>query len=159
MPLSFFRDFSEAPGVALNSCERKVLDYIKKSEEEYDNDDEVGEYNLTLRVDVKFQKVKSSSGLRVKITNDPNATAVKITEEDITDTYPWDYQVLTKRISKKYSDFKLNAKYHKIRKELEKDKKFAYERFLNPNNPKGGKKILYNPNILKEFDKHYKKYG
>jgi hypothetical protein len=157
MPLSFFRDFNEAPGVALNSNERKVLDYIKKSEEGYDGIEDVGDYNLTLRIDVKFQKVKSTSGLPVQITNDPGATAVYLSEEDFSDKYPWDYDILSTRLSKRYSDFKMNAKYHKIRKKLEKDKKFAYERLLNPKNPNGGKKTFYNPNIQKEFDKDYTK--
>jgi len=159
MPLSFFRDFNEASCVSLNSGERKVLAYIKRCEEEYDNNEEVGDYNLTLRIDVKFQKVKSTSGLPVQITSDPNATVVKLTEEDITDKYPWDYQVLTMRLSKRYSNFKVSAKYHGIRKTLDKDKKYAYERFYNPNNRKSGKKTLYNPNIQKEFDKHYTKNG
>jgi hypothetical protein len=157
MPLSFFRDFNEAPGISLNSCERKVLDYIKKSEEEYDKGDEIGDYNLTLRIDVKFQKVKSNSGLPVQITTDPSAMAVRFTEEDITDKYPWDYDILTTRLSKRYSDFKINEKFYKIKKRLEKDKKFAYERFLNPKNTNGGKKIFYSPNIQKEFDKNYTK--
>ena|SRR3990167_3940132 len=158
MPISFFRDFSEAPGVALNSSERKFLDYIKSNEKDYDKVEDISSYNLTLRIDFKFQKVKSNSGLPVQITNDPNAMVVRLSEEDITDKYPWDYQVLTTRLSKRYSDFKANNKYHKIRKALEKDKKMAYERFLNPNNPNGGKKVLYNPNIQREFDKHYKKH-
>ena len=155
MPLSFFRDFSEAPGMSLNANEKKVLDYIKKSEKEYDNEDEHGDCNLTLRIDVKFQKVKSSSSIPVKITNDPSAAAVRLAEDDITDKYPWDYQILTTRLAKRYSDFKVNQNYHNIRKKLEKNKTFAYERLLNPNNPKGGKKVLFNPNIQKEFDKHY----
>jgi hypothetical protein len=157
MPLSFFRNFSEAPGVSLNSSEKKVLDYIKKTEEPYDQSDKVGDYNLTLRIDVKFQKVKSNSGVPVQITNDPSATSVFLTEEDFTDKYPWDYDVLSTRLNKRYSDFKMNGKYHKIRKKLETDKKFAYQRLLNPNNPSGGKKTFYNPNIQKEFDKHYAK--
>lgn len=154
MPLSFFRDFSEAAGISLNSKERKVLDYLKKSEEKYD-DRSIGDYNLTLRIDVKFQKVKSTSALPVQITNDPDATAVVFTEENINDKYPWDYDVLRTRLSKRYSDFKMNTKYYNIKRKLEKDKKFAYERFLNPKNPNGGKKIFYNPNIQKEFDKYY----
>lgn len=105
MPLSFFRDFSEAPGISLNSGERKFLEYIKKSEEQYDEDN-IGECNLTLRIDVKFQKVKSTSGLPVQITNDPSAMTVRLTEEDISDRYPWDYNILTTRLSKRYSDFK-----------------------------------------------------
>lgn len=157
MPLSFFRDFSEAPGVSLNSCERKVLDYIKGTEVEYDQNEEVDDFNLTLRIAVKFHKVKSNSGLPVQITNDPNAMSVRLTEEDITDKYPWGYQILTTRLSKRYSNFKINAEYHNIRKRLEKDKKLAHVRFLNPSNQNGGKKKLYNPNIQKEFDKCYQR--
>lgn len=157
MPLSFFRNFNEAPGVSLNSKERKVLEYIKKSEEGYDGVVDVGDYNLTLRIDVRFQKVKSTSGLPVQITNDIGATAVHLSEEDFSDKYPWDYDILSTRLSKRYSNFKMNAEYHKIRKNLEKDKKLVYERLLNPKNPKGGKKTFYNPNIQKEFDKHYTK--
>lgn len=155
MPLSFFRDFGEAPGISLNSNEKKVLSYIKNSEEKYDSQEDISEYNLTLRIDVKFQKVKSFSGLPVQVTNDPSATSVQISEEDITEKYPWDYDVLSTRLSKRYSDFKMNQRYHRIRKQLEKDKKFAYQRLLNPKNPMGGKKTFYNPNIQKEFDKHY----
>ncbi|QUX95705.1 DUF3644 domain-containing protein [Marinomonas sp. CT5] len=157
MPLSFFRNFNEAPGVSLNSSEKKVLEYIKKSEEGYDGTEDVGDYNLTLRIDVKFQKVKSTSGLPVQVTNDPTATSVFLSEEDFTDKYPWDYDILSTRLSKRYSDFKMNAKYHRLRKQFEGDRKFVYERLLNPNNPNGGKKTFYNPNIQKEFDKHYKK--
>ena len=157
MPLSFFRDFNEAPGVALNSAERNVLNYIKKSEEEYDKTDEIGDYNLTLRIDVKFQKVKSTAGLPVQVTNDSNATEIRLTEEDITDKYPWGYDVLTTRLSKRYSDFKVNKSYHTLRKRLEKDNRFAYTRLFNLSNPEGGKKTLYNPNIQKEFDKKYTK--
>lgn len=155
MPLSFFRNFNEAPGISLNSSEKKVLEYIKKSEEEYDGTEDIGDYNLTLRIDVKFQKVKSTSGLPVQVTNDPEATAVYLLEEDFTDKYPWDYDILCTRLSKRYSDFKINAKYHRIRKRLEEDRKFAYERLLNPKNQSGGKKTFYSPNIQKEFDKNY----
>lgn len=158
MPLSFFRNFNEAPGVSLNSNEKKVLEYIRKTEEKYDAIENLGDYNLTLRIDVKFQKVKSTSGLPVKISNDPQATAVFLSEEDFTDKYPWDYDILSTRLSKRYSDFKMNALYHKTRKRLEKDKKFAYSRLFNPKKPNGGKKIFYNPNIQKEFDKIYTKY-
>jgi hypothetical protein len=155
MPLSFFRNFNEAPGISLNSSEKKVLEYIRKSEESYDQSDEVSDYNLTLRIDVKFQKVKSTSGMPVQITNDPTATTVFLSEEDFTDKYPWDYDVLNTRLYKRYSNFKMNNDYHKIRKKLESNTKYAYQRLLNPSKPNGSKKTFYNPNIQKEFDKHY----
>lgn len=93
----------------------------------------------------------------VQITNDPSATTIFLSEEDFTDKYPWDYDILSTRLSKRCSDFKMNARYHKLRKKLEQDKKFVYERLLNPKNPTGGKKTFYNPNIQKEFDKYYTK--
>lgn len=154
MPLSFFRDFTTAKGVSLNTSEKRLLKFIKEAEKEHDEEG-IKDFNLTLRIDVKFQKVKSTSGLPVQVTNDPAAQKVTLSEEDITDKYPWDYQILTTRLGKRYSDFKANADYHKLRKELEKNQKYAHVRFLNPNNPNGGKKTLYSPNIQREFDGHY----
>jgi len=157
MPISFFRDFDTAHGVSLNSAEAKLLDYIKAIQSRYDEGDEPSNYNLTLKIDVKFLKGKSTGAMPVQITNEPDAPAVRLAEEDIIDKYPWDYGVLTTRLSKRYNDFKVNKKYHDLRKAFEEDPKYAHQRFLNPKNPDGGKKTLYNANIVKEFDAHYQK--
>lgn len=157
MPLSFFRDFNLASVVVLNSNERNVLKYINEVEKRYETPDEIRDFNLTLRIDVKFQKVKVGASFPVQVSNDPNAPLVRLSEEDLTDKYPWDYDVLTTRLRKRYSNFKVNNQYHEIRRSLESDARYAHARFLNPNNKNGGKKILYNPNIQKEFDKHYLK--
>jgi hypothetical protein len=157
MPLSFFRDFDTANGITLNKNENKILEYIQKIEEKYDADQDVRDCNLTLKIDVKFQKGNSKTGNSYQLTNDPSAPAVRLVEEEINDKYPWDYEVLTTRLAKRYSDFKVNKKYHKLRSSLSIDKRFAYVRIFNPKNPEGGQKILFNPNIIKEFDKHYSK--
>lgn len=155
MPISFFRDFNQASGISLNTKEKNLLNYIRKVEEKYDQKD-VSNYNLTLRIDLKFQKVKSTTGLPVTISpNDPTSTIVQLSEEDISDKYPWNYDVLTTRCSKRYSDFKINTKYHKLRKKFELDQIYAYQRLLDPSNPNSSKKTFYNSNILKEFDQHY----
>lgn len=158
MPLSFFRDFDTAKGISLNANEKRLLEYIKNKEKEYDSEDSIEDYNLTLKIDVKFQKVKSNvTGIPFQLTNDPTAPSVRLSEEDITDKFPWDYNVLSTRLRKRYSDFVTNKKYHDLRKKFEKDKKLVYTRFLNPKNKNGGHKTFYNPNIQKEFDKHYTK--
>jgi hypothetical protein len=157
MPLSFFRGFDTAKGISLNTNEKKLLAFIKSREQEYDEGEEYGDYNLTLKIDVKFQKVKSSGGLPVQVTNDPSAPIVQLSEEDISERFPWDYDVLTTRLRKRYIDFKINAQYHKIRKDLEKNKKLAHVRYLNPSNQNGGQKTLYSTNIQREFDTHYVK--
>lgn len=157
MPLSFFRDFDTANGITLNKNENKILEYIQKIDEKYDADQDVRDCNLTLKIDVKFQKGNSKTGNSYQLTNDPSAPTVRLVEEEINDKYPWDYEVLTTRLAKRYSDFKVNKKYHKLRSSLSIDKRFAYVRIFNPKNPEGGQKILFNPNIIKEFDKHYSK--
>lgn len=157
MPISFFRDFDTARGAALNSAEKKLLSYIRSVEANYDSGEEPSDYNLTLQIDIRFQKGRSTSGLPVQVTNDRDVPEVRLAEEDIIDKYPWDYQVLTTRLNKRYANFKVNQKYHNLRKALEENSKFAHKRLLNPKNPKGGKKTLYNPNIMKEFDAHYRR--
>ena len=158
MPLSFFRDFGSAAGQTLNTNEKNLLSYIKSVEEQYERGGEdAGEYNLALKIDIKFQKAKGNEGLNVRITNDQNAPAVRLAEEQIIEKYPWDFRVLTTRLNKRYSNFKSNSEYHSIRRVLECDEKYCHSRLYNPSKPDGGSKRFYNPNIVSEFDKHYTK--
>ncbi|ABD79708.1 DUF3644 domain-containing protein [Saccharophagus degradans] len=156
MPMAFFRGFDSVNGETLNASEKNLLKYIKSVEKEYDNE-ALSDYNLSLRIDVNFKKVKSGSGIPVQITNDAKAPVVRLAEEEIMDKYPWDYDVLTTRLKKRYSDFKANAEYHSIRKSHENNEKYCHQRLYNPSNPNSGSKAYFNPNILKEFDKHYTK--
>ncbi len=158
MPIAFFRDFDSATGETLNASEKKLLKYIKLLETKYDKE-EISNYNLSLKIDMKFQKVKSNadSGLPINITNDPTAPAVRLSEDDMMEKYPWTYAILTTRLKKRYKDFKANADYHSIRKEISKEQKYCHHRSLNPVNPKSGTTQFFNPNIMREFDKHYKK--
>ena len=61
------------------------------------------------------------------------------------------------RLTKRYSDSKVNQKFHKVRMPLLKDEKFAKARYLDPGNTKSAKKDFYNPNVLPVFDGHYTK--
>jgi hypothetical protein len=158
MPIAFFRNFDSASGETLNANEKKLLKYIKMLEKNYD-DEEISNYNLSLKIDIKFHKVKSDSktGLPVNLTNDPNAATVILSEEDMMEKYPWTYEILTTRMKKRYSNFKVNSKYHSLRKGLSTEQKYCHQRALNPTNPKSGNTLFFNPNILKEFDQHYEK--
>jgi hypothetical protein len=156
MPMAFFRGFDSVNGETLNASEKNLLKYIKDVEKGYDKDD-ISDYNLSLRIDVNFKKVKSGSAIPVQITNDAKAPVVRLAEEEIMDKFPWDYDVLTTRLKKRYSDFKANAKYHELRKGFEEDEKLCHQRLYNPSNPNSGSKSFFNPNILKYFDKHYTK--
>jgi len=155
MPIGFVRSISSADAITVSGEERKLLEYISDTEKKSKNA-QSDEFAFTLNIDVKFNRVSTSKNvMEVRITNDDSALPVQMTEEDVREKYPWDYKILTTRLTKKYSDFKQNQKYHKIRQKLEKDSKLCRVRFLDPGNPSSTKKRFYSPNIVKDFDKHY----
>ena len=91
----------------------------------------------------------------IKITDDPNAPAVRLTEEEILEKYPLDYGTLVKKLYEKYSNFKKNKFFYNILKEFKENKRLCWIRVLNPNNPKSAKTCFYSLGILEEFDKYY----
>lgn len=154
MPVAFIRDFHTAEALILNSEERKLFEFLKSSDSA--NESTGTDYAVSLAIDIKFRRSRTSpNATEVRITNAPNAIPVKLEEQNIRDTYPWDYEILTAQLTKRYSDFKINDKYHKIRRPLENEDRLCKTRLLDPGNPKSQKKRFYNPNILAELDKHY----
>ncbi|MDX9732317.1 MAG: hypothetical protein RBT63_11135, partial [Bdellovibrionales bacterium] len=155
MPLSFIALPQRAEAVVLNHEEKKFLAFIESLEP--DDDDGTSPYSVTVNIDIKFTRSKAKDALGVNITNNPSAPEVRLTEEQVRDIYPWDYERLTAECRKQYSDFKMVQDYHDLRKKLAADKRFGYLRLLDPNRPKGQKKPFFNPNIMQELDKHYTK--
>ena len=151
MPLTFLRTFNRSEAVQVSGEEQRFVEYV--SQLAADDDDE--DFSVSLHVDVLLKRSKDADAQRFSMSNDPNAIPIRVDEENIRETYPWDYKILTARLAKRYSDFKCSNTYHTIRKQLEADPKFANERVLDPGNPRSAKKMFFNPNILKEFDKHY----
>lgn len=116
---------------------------------------EPSEFAVALRLSLKLERSSSPGTAKVQISKDPDAIKVTLSEEDIRSTYPWDYDELCGRLRKRYSNFLANNGFHKIRRPLQKDEKYCRSRLLDPANPNGTKKDFYNPNIVKEFDRHY----
>lgn len=155
MPLSFVALPQQTETVVLNHEERNFLAFVESLEPA--NDDAASPYSVTVNIDIKFTRSKAKDALGVQVTNNPNAPEVRLTEEQIRERYPWDYERLTEECRKRYEDFKAAKKYHDVRKSLLRDKRFGEIRFLDPGNPKSSKKPFFNPNILQELDKHFTK--
>ena len=153
MPLAFIREHNRAEAITLNRQEVKFLKFFES--QNIENDDEAQDFNFSLDIEICLKKVSNIHGPAVRVTNDENALPVRMTEEDIRDRYPWSYTVLTKRLSKRYVDFKANKHYHDIRKRFYSDPRYCNTRYLDPGNPKSQKKIFFDPNIVKESDRHY----
>ena len=159
MPLSFVNLPTRTKAIVLNKEEKNFLNYLKQLESEADGVD--SEYSVTIDIEVKFtrSKAKDAPGVHIVNSEDPDVMEVRMIEEDIREEYPWDYNELTQKCRKRYSDFKCNQEYHNIRKSLceKKNKKLGNIRYLDPGNSKSPKKQFFKPDILHEFDKHYSK--
>jgi hypothetical protein len=155
MPLSFVALPQQTEAVVLNHEEKKFLAFVESLEPA--SDDAASPYSVTVNIDIKFTRSKAQGILGVQVTNNPNAPEVRLTEEQIRDRNPWDYNRLTKECRKRYADFKIAKKYHDLRKRLLRDNRYGEIRYLDPGNTKSSKKPFFNPNILREVDKHFTK--
>lgn len=155
MPLSFVAPPQNTEAIILNNEEKNFLKFVNSLEKE--GGDQTDRYAVTVNIEVKFTRSTARNALPVTVTNDPTATQIRLTDEQIRDKYPWDYARLTKECRARYSDFKEVQKYHDLRKKLLTEPKFGAVRYLDPGNPKSSKKPFFNANIVAEFDKHYTK--
>lgn len=126
------------------------------------NFQEKGKPVLRLIGDVKpvsiVAKSDKSGEMGIRLTDNPLAPEVRLEEEEVLKKkYSLDYNALTKKLIARYTDFKRNSKFHKLRKDLMKNKNLSKTRYLDPINLKGSKKDFYSQNILKKFDKFYTK--
>jgi hypothetical protein len=156
MPLSFYHGFEAAEPVtraAYPEQVRKLLEFLDGLQA---RDDQCqGTQFVAMCIETKFIRAKDASSVAFRWTDDPKAPAVSVREEDFMRNL-FTYKQLTDTVKRRYSDFLENAKYHRIRQELEKEKRHCIERLLNPSNPGSSKQRFYNPSIVREFDKHYK---
>ncbi|MCE2450616.1 MAG: DUF3644 domain-containing protein [Candidatus Latescibacteria bacterium] len=152
MPLSFITPPTQ---IVLNKEEKNFLAYLEQLEANTDEADT--RYSVTVNIDVKFTRSKSKDVPDIRVTSNPNAPEVRITEEQIREQYPWDYKKLTDECRDRYSDFKINKDYHHIRKCLceDKSKKFCKIRYLDLGNSRSPRKQFFKPDILKGLDEHY----
>lgn len=155
LPLAFLSSIQVAEAVALNAEERHMLTYLDSVRSKSDDPDK--DFNVALNVEIKLKRSKDPKAIAITSSNAPDAIKVTVDEEDIREKYPWSYDILTARLQKRYTDFKVNAKYHDLRKDLELNGSCCRERLLDPGNPKSARKKFYNPNIVKEFDAHYER--
>lgn len=157
MPLSFVEMPKDTSGIVLNAREQNYVSFLERLEKP--NAAPNSPYSVTVNIEVKFTRSKAKDALAVQVTKDPNAPAVRLTEEQIRERYPWDYEELTRVCRSRYRGFKIDQKYHNLRKRLLADARYGMTRYLDPGNPRSSKKAFFNNNILTEFDKVYRKSG
>ncbi len=151
LPIGFVTAPGIIQGVRAGADENKLIKYL--TEVARSSQEHQGDYHAALEIAISLKRVPNPAALQVQITRNPDAPVVQLSEEDITKQYPWDYQELTRRVRERYLNFKLHNAFHEIRRNVKDDPRYTRVRLLDPTNPNGIKKTLYNPNILDEFDK------
>lgn len=160
MPISFYHGFESAKPINNNLYPEQVnnlLSYIDALEIEGEAEAEGGGQQVCLKLETRLVRGNKDEAVEFRWTNDLSAPAISLREEDVAKNYPHTYRELTDALKRRYSNFLENKKYHKIRKEIEKEDKYCLVKLLNPKNPKTQKQRFYNSNIFQEFDKHYEK--
>ncbi|UXS39516.1 DUF3644 domain-containing protein [Agrobacterium tumefaciens] len=159
IPISFNLDQNEVEAIAKKPSDAvtKFLAHMKASEvglPEISSD-----YSFTVKVHFDLIKHQSDNAIKASLVKtNPDLTLI-VEHDRVPAAFSWDYDTLTGKLKKRYSDFRQNADYHAIRKRLEKDSKLCFERFLDPSKKGSGRKRFYNPNIVQHFDIHYTKKG
>jgi len=154
MPIGFVDAPQSSAAVNLSRDESRLIAYLAQMAS-HSTQGTKSPFNVTLEVNLSFKRTTAAGAMAIAITNDPNAPQLSLSEDDFKKIYKWTYQQLVDQLKKRYTDFKLNSKFVGIKKPLMVDAKFVRSRYLDPDNPKSGKKDFYNPTIIGEFDKHY----
>jgi hypothetical protein len=154
MPMSLFHEF-EMESFSINNRDKQqqnLLKYIATAEDTAKADTS---HAVTLSLETKLVKSKESGIEAFRLTNDPNAPAVQLKEEEMRDRYKWDYGKLCSELKSKYSNFKRDSVFSGIMKDIKENPKFCWQRAYNPDKPSSGFKNYFDPNIFNEFDKYY----
>lgn len=157
MPISFYHPTEIEAFSIDNKYRSNLIEHLNDIEKKYEHDEDPS-FSIALRLETKLVKTTSDEAIQVRLTNDPDAPEIQISEEDALKNYPYTYHKLCQLLRKRYNNFKQNNSFNEIMRQLKsQDERFCKERRLDPKNPKSLYKTFYHSRILEEFDKHYKK--
>lgn len=90
------------------------------------------------------------------LTNDPNAKAVRLSEESVfADLFTEGYYDVVAAAEKRFSDFKMNNEFHALMKTIKENPNLARKRLMNPKKPNGQSQMFYSKATIDELAKHY----
>lgn len=155
LPLAYLDGNKRVDAVVTSKDEGRLVNHLQELAQSAVSRD--SPFSVAVRLDVKLERSSLQNASKFRMSRDSDAIKLTVSEESIRSTYPWDYAELTKRLAKRYKDFKSNNVFHAVRKPLMSDDRLVKPRFLDPGNPRSQRKDFYSPNILPLFDLHYTK--
>jgi hypothetical protein len=153
-PLGFVQTGAAASAVPTGPDEAKLVRYLAGLISSSPADP-ASEFHVAVAVNLVLSPSGSTVTQPFSPTTDPSAPKLVLTEEDIRRLYPWNYRALLEQLRRRYINFSATRAFYAIKKPLMADPAYVRTRYLDPGNPKSGRKDFYSSNILREFDKHY----
>lgn len=144
LPVAFFHGTDEVGAVVVTKDEKRLIDRLRETASTSAAN---GEYQVAVRVNLRFTRSNLDSAANVQVTRDPEALAVRLDEAQVRERFPWSFNDLKTQLKRRKADIKFNAEFHRIKKPLMADNSLVHSRLLDPSNPKSTKKDFYNPNI------------
>lgn len=144
LPVAFFHGADEVGAVVITKDEKRLIDRLQQIASSAADD---GAYTIAVRLDVRFHRSTLNTAANVQVTRDAEALSVRLDEDQMRERFPWTFDDLKAQLRRRKPDIKFNAEFYAIRKPFMEDKTLVHSRFLDPGNPKSGKKDFYNPNM------------
>lgn len=154
MPLAFVNSRLNMHLIELNKEEANLVKYISLLDAANDSS---SDYSVSVNIELSFSRSKAKDALEIQVTNDPHAPKMQLTREQYKSKYPMNYEKLTKKCNERYVDFKLNQKYHNLRKPLINNPQYSTTIKLDEDNPKSSKQEWFSESVFSIFDKNYTK--
>ena len=122
--------------------QRQLLSYLSELVQSTDINDT--SYAVSLLLDVNINPAPGGGG-SIGATNDLNVPRVSLSDDEIVQRYPWTYKELTSACGARYADFKENRTFHDYMRKVKQKGDCAFERKLDPRNPKSSGQWRYRP--------------
>ncbi|MFA0159456.1 DUF3644 domain-containing protein [Vibrio sp. 10N.261.46.A3] len=157
MPVSFFH-LSDVTSFSIdNEVKANLLKYLKYIEKNHEHDKDAN-YAISLKLHTKLVKTTNDEALQVRLTNDPEAPEIILSEEDALKNYPHDYNELLDILKDRYTNFKQNRVFHDQMRTLKGEgERYCKVRRLDPDNPKSINKTFYHNRVIDQFDQWYER--
>ncbi|MBX3532836.1 MAG: DUF3644 domain-containing protein [Xanthobacteraceae bacterium] len=126
---------------------KKVIDFIDSKIESQISSG--SDYAVAIQMQVSFTKDKGAGAPGVRITNNPNAPEVRLSEDDFQRRYPMDYKTMCSRAKIALPGLKINNDFTALVSELRQDPSLCHTRYLDPKAKKGSKKFYSEAMITK----------
>lgn len=151
-PLNFDNTLINFDVASLNTAQRSFLSYMDIASASSNENDH---YELFVKVNVKFEKTNKNDAILIKYANEGKKLNVELTEDMFKEMYPFDFNQIIAKIKDKQPGIKIDPRFNKIKKEMQKNEHCCKARYLDFVNKKGTHKVYYNSNFVTEFLKRY----